>query len=144
MGWSTTTMSITIPAEPEPVRGRDKLRDSIETIRAGFGLPHVRIYDQVAEGDKVVTRFTITGRHDGALFGVPPTGNEVEFSGITIQRLDHGQIVETWESWDTLASCDSSAPYRRRWACRPNRLYEPVVASKSRSNFELQGDTTRL
>jgi steroid delta-isomerase-like uncharacterized protein len=90
------------PALPEPVRGRDGLRALAEGYRAAFGGLKVRVEDQVAEGDKVVTRWTATGSHDGELFGVAPTGKHVEVTGISIERLKDGRVVEDWTNWDAL------------------------------------------
>lgn len=60
------------------------------------------IRDQIEEGDKVVTRWTATGTHKGSLMGVPATGKDVAVSGVTIDRIDNGKIVEAWSNWDTL------------------------------------------
>jgi steroid delta-isomerase-like uncharacterized protein len=90
------------PSEPEPIRGREAYRAAIERYRSAFSGLHVRIDDQVAEGDKVVTRWTASGRHDGELFGMPATGKDVEFTGIDIDRIENGRIVEEWTNWDTL------------------------------------------
>jgi predicted ester cyclase len=59
------------------------------------------IEDQVAEGDKVVTRWSGEMTHLGKLAEAPPTGNRVTISGITIDRED-GKIVEAWRSMDML------------------------------------------
>ena len=61
------------------------------------------VEDVIAEGDKVVTRYTIRGTHQGETeeFG-PPTGKEVELEGITIHRIEDGKIVEEWERYDNL------------------------------------------
>jgi steroid delta-isomerase-like uncharacterized protein len=90
------------PTLPEPIRGRDAYRAHIASIREGIPNLVVRIDDQIAEADKVVTRWTATGRHEGTLFGVPPTGNDVEMTGISIERVDDGLIVEDWVLWDAL------------------------------------------
>ena len=90
------------PSEPGPLRGRDAYRAAVETYLSAFSGLRARIEDQVAEGDKVATRWTVTGRHDGELSGVPPTGKEVEFTGIDIHRIENGRIVEEWTSWDAL------------------------------------------
>jgi steroid delta-isomerase-like uncharacterized protein len=60
------------------------------------------IEDQVAEGDKVVTRWTATGTHKGELMGIPPSGKKVRVTGIAIDRLEDGKIVESWSSFDQL------------------------------------------
>jgi predicted ester cyclase len=58
----------------------------------------------IAEGDKVVSRYTIRGTHQGETeeFG-PPTGKQVELEGITRHRIEDGKIVEEWERYDNLS-----------------------------------------
>lgn len=90
------------PSEPGPIRGRDAYRASVEELLAAFPRRRLTIDDQVSEGDKVVTRWTFTGRHEGHLFGIPATGVDVEFAGIDIHRVRRGRIVEEWTSWDAL------------------------------------------
>jgi steroid delta-isomerase-like uncharacterized protein len=63
---------------------------------------HLTIEDQIAEGDKVVTRWTARGTHTGQLMGVPPTGKPMVVTGIRIDRLLGGKIVETWAEIDQL------------------------------------------
>ena len=60
------------------------------------------VADLVAEGDKVVARWTSTGTHTGDFQGMPPTGKFVTTSGITIFRLAGGKIVEEWSESDML------------------------------------------
>ena len=56
----------------------------------------------IAEGDKVVERYTVRGTHQGAFLGIPPTGKHVSVSALGIDRIKDGKIVETWISMDTL------------------------------------------
>ncbi len=63
---------------------------------------HVPIEDMVAEGDKVVVRWTAEGTHQGKLLGIPPTGKRLRFSGISIYRLAGGKVAEVWEQFDRL------------------------------------------
>jgi steroid delta-isomerase-like uncharacterized protein len=91
------------PAFPEPIRGRDGLRQQFEAYRLGLGPEvEIRVDDQVAEGDTVATRWTATGTHKGEFFGVPPTGRRLEIRGISFERFAGGQIIEDWVSWDAL------------------------------------------
>ena len=60
------------------------------------------VEDQVAEGDKVVTRWTFNGIHRGNLMGIAPTGRLVTTSGVMIDRIVRGKIAEEWEESDTL------------------------------------------
>lgn len=61
------------------------------------------IEDQIAEGDKVVTRLTSYGKHDGDLPGAPRTGNEMKMTSITIHRIAEGKLVEKWAEKDMIA-----------------------------------------
>ncbi len=56
-----------------------------------------------AEGDKVVTRWTARGTHQGEIEELgPPTGRHVELKAITIHRIEDSKIVEEWEQYDNL------------------------------------------
>jgi predicted ester cyclase len=70
--------------------------------RTAFPNIHVTIEDQIAEGDKVVTRWTGHGTHQGELMGIPPTNKAVTVTGIAIDRIVAGKIVEHWENFDQL------------------------------------------
>jgi len=58
--------------------------------------------DQIAEGDKVVTRWTAEGTHKGELMGIPPSGKHLTVTGISIERIAGGKIAETWVNFDLL------------------------------------------
>jgi steroid delta-isomerase-like uncharacterized protein len=62
------------------------------------GLPdlHVAVEDVIAEGDKVVSRNTVTGTHQGEYRGLPPTGKSVTYNEIFIFRFAGGRIAEIW------------------------------------------------
>ena len=60
------------------------------------------IDDLIATGDKVVTRWTLHGMHQGAFQGIPPTGRAVTVTGIIISRFANGRAVEEWEEADIL------------------------------------------
>ena len=57
---------------------------------------HLTVEDMIAEGDKVVTRFTSHGTQKRAFMGIPPTGKQVTVSSIVIARIADGKIVEQW------------------------------------------------
>ena len=90
------------PYNPHAGEGREGLKKTIAMYRHGFPDLHISIDDQIAEGDKVVTRWTGTGTHQGDLMGAPPTGKSSTVTGIGIDRIENGQIVEAWGNWDTL------------------------------------------
>lgn len=63
---------------------------------------HLTIEDLVAEGDKVVCRFTGSGTHLGPFMGIPPTGKHVTATGSAIIRVANEEIVEEWSNGDDL------------------------------------------
>ncbi len=71
-------------------------------FRAAYSDGRITVDDQVAEGDKVASRWTGRGTHDGQLMGIAPTGRRVTVPGVTVSRLENGKVVEEWTNWDTL------------------------------------------
>lgn len=71
-------------------------------LRSAFPDIRFTIEDQIAEGDRVVTRWTARATHQGAYQGVPPTGKAGIVTGITISRFADGKIVEGWTNLDAL------------------------------------------
>jgi steroid delta-isomerase-like uncharacterized protein len=90
------------PSVPEDVRGIDGIKRFASMYLRAFPDLHFTVEEQIAEGDKVVTRWTSSATHQGELMGIPPTGNRTGVSGITISRISEGKLVEDWNNWDTL------------------------------------------
>ena len=90
------------PSVPEEVRGVEGIKRFASIYLRAFPDLHFTVEDQIAEGDKVVTRWTSSATHLGEFMGIPPTGNRTGVSGITISRITEGKLVEDWNSWDTL------------------------------------------
>jgi steroid delta-isomerase-like uncharacterized protein len=91
------------PSGPEEeLRGPQGVKEYIARLREGVSDLTLTIEDQVADGDTVATRWTARGTLDGELLGAGPTGRTATVTGITIQRLEGGRIVEGWTSWDML------------------------------------------
>ena len=88
----------------QEVRGIEEAKQFVDMFKSAFPDMHATVEDVVAEGDKVVTRVTIRGTHQGESeeFG-PPTGGQVETEGITIHRIEGGKIAEEWNSYDNLS-----------------------------------------
>jgi steroid delta-isomerase-like uncharacterized protein len=84
------------------IRGVEGAKQFALTYREAFPDMQVTQEDQIVDGDKVVTRFTFRGTHQGELEGIAPTGNQVEVTGITIQRISEGKIAEEWLNYDAL------------------------------------------
>jgi serine phosphatase RsbU (regulator of sigma subunit)/predicted ester cyclase len=77
--------------------GREGLKRTIAEISATFSNRRRFIEDQLAEADKVVTRYTLRATHDRKeIMGVAPTGREVTYNAIVIHRISGGKIAEEW------------------------------------------------
>jgi steroid delta-isomerase-like uncharacterized protein len=88
------------PPLPDLPPGREGVRQSSLTLYAAFpDAVHV-IDDQMADGDKVMTRLTTRATFTGECLGIPPTGKVVEVSGIAVHRIANGQLVEHWAHMD--------------------------------------------
>ncbi len=90
------------PPAREPILGPDGFREFVERYRSAYPDVRVMVDAQLAEGDRVVTRWTAQGTHRGELMGIGPTGREVTVHGITISRISGGKVVESWSNWDAL------------------------------------------
>ena len=87
------------------VRGTQPVKDNIVWFRNAFPDLSCTVEDQVAEDDRVVSRWTLRGTHRGDFFGIAGTGNRVEFTGIQIDRFDEsGKIVEERAEFDLLGA----------------------------------------
>jgi len=73
----------------------------MQTIRRAFSDYELTIEDQIAEGEKVVTRVTFRGTHQGQFNGVAPTGRKVQWSGLAMDRIADGKVVEMWHVQNT-------------------------------------------
>jgi steroid delta-isomerase-like uncharacterized protein len=71
-------------------------------LLAAFPDLHVHVEDLVADGEKIVTRYSVHGTHNGELMGIPPTGKAVSIGGIAIDRFENGQSIEHWEFYDQM------------------------------------------
>jgi steroid delta-isomerase-like uncharacterized protein len=60
------------------------------------------VEDLIAEGDRVVARYTGQGTHQGEFMGIPPTGKQVTVTNILITRIANGKAVEQWHNFDAL------------------------------------------
>ena len=80
---------------PGQEHGRDGLKEKVSTMLEAFPGQQWVIQEQIAEGDKVVTRFMWAGTHQKEFFGLPATGKDVIVSGIEIDRVVNGQLVES-------------------------------------------------
>jgi predicted ester cyclase len=82
--------------------GLSGLKDRAKMLIEGFD-PHFTIEDVITEGDKVVVRWTNSGRHVGEVMGIPPTQREFTMAGIDIHRVAGGKLAEHWHVVDMLS-----------------------------------------
>lgn len=93
----------------EPIHGRDKAKAAIGAFLDAFPDIVFTIEDQIAEGDKVVTRWTAKGTFSGRFRGFPeeggvvePTGRKVEFRATDIYFIQGGLILEEWNTLEPM------------------------------------------
>ena len=93
--------------EHNPMPGFEGTREGFKQMVAGLhqAFPDfdTQVHDQIADGDKVVERWTGGGTHEGDFMGIPATGRRIEIEGMDITRLADGRIVEHWTQMDALA-----------------------------------------
>jgi steroid delta-isomerase-like uncharacterized protein len=84
-------------------RGPEDVKRFMGEFREAFRDFHTTIEDQIAEGDKVVTRWRMRGTHEGEFRGIAPTGKQLDITGISIFRFSaEGKVVESWDNFDQL------------------------------------------
>ena len=81
---------------PIEATGADLLKELFGRLHRAFPDLHITVEDLIAEGDKVVSRNSVTGTHHGEYMGLPPTGKSVTYNEIFIFRFASGRIAETW------------------------------------------------
>jgi steroid delta-isomerase-like uncharacterized protein len=81
-------------------RGHRSTREFVAGYRSAFPDLRFTIEEQIAEGDRVVTRWTARGTHQGELMGIPPTMKTATVSGMTLDRFADGRIAESIGCWD--------------------------------------------
>ena len=89
-------------APPGTPAGPEGIKQVISMFRAAFPDLHFTIEDQIAEGDKVVTRYTFSGTQQGPLMGIPATGKHVRITGISVYRVVNGKMQAAWIEYDML------------------------------------------
>jgi predicted ester cyclase len=90
--WEDVIEQVPLPGQGP---GLDGLKDTIRAMRAGFPDIVFSIHEQIAEGDKVVSRFEWTGTHQGGFLGIPPTGRPVRVWGMVIDQLKDDRVKDT-------------------------------------------------
>ena len=87
----------------------EDVKGMLASFRSIFPDFHIAVESQIAEGDSVATRVTVSGTHQGDYMGMKATGKHVSFGGIAYDRIVDGKIVEMWHEmdiWGTLLMLD--------------------------------------
>lgn len=90
------------PSSPEPVRGSEAVKGFLGAFRAGFPDLNMTVEDVFAEDNNVAVRWRVRGTHTADLFGIEPTGKQMNVAGISIFRIANGKIAEDRVSEDSL------------------------------------------
>jgi steroid delta-isomerase-like uncharacterized protein len=97
--WEDMVEQVPFPGQGPGLEG---LKEVLRGLRAAFPDMHWTVQEQIAEGDKVLSRFEWTGTHRGTFLGVPATDRAVTVWGMVIDRLEGGKIKDTRIIMDTL------------------------------------------
>jgi steroid delta-isomerase-like uncharacterized protein len=87
---------------PDPSIGLAGTKESVNAFKGAMANAQANIDFQVAEGDKVISRYTWSGTHQGEFQGVPATGKRVSWTATATFRIANGKIREAWLNWDQL------------------------------------------
>ena len=87
---------------PAPARGSDSFKDRTRALHAALSEIEVVVEDLLVDGDRMAWRWTLVARHVGPLLGAAPTGRRVTLTGVNIQRISDGRIVEHWSYSDPI------------------------------------------
>ncbi|HKO95778.1 MAG TPA: ester cyclase [Pyrinomonadaceae bacterium] len=87
-------------AEESPMKGPAGFKPFHQVFRGAFPNIEVIVEDMIAEGDKVVARCSVRGKHAGDHLGIAASNAPVDFDGIAIVRIVDGKIVEAWNNFD--------------------------------------------
>ncbi len=91
-----------VPGRLEPVRGPTGYLEIIAMMRGGFPDIQWTLEEAIIEGDNIAARYIMRGTHQGAFFGVPPTGRTIEVPAINFYYLANGKIIREFGQPDML------------------------------------------
>jgi steroid delta-isomerase-like uncharacterized protein len=120
-------------AEPPP-QGIPAFKNLITSFRTAFPDFQATVEEQIAEGDKVVSRLTVTGTHRAEFMGIPPTGKPFNVSAVSIWEVKGGLLISEWVNWDTMGMMQqlggSAAARASRLAPRPGNRCHAAAAPR--------------
>jgi len=89
--------------DDDAVIGPTEFKQFHAQFRSAFPDMVIVVEDMVAEGDKVVARCSVRGKHTGDSLGFAATHMPIVFTGMTLVRIENGKIVEAWNNFDFMA-----------------------------------------
>lgn len=84
----------------EPVRGVQAWKEVMAGFLTAFPDARFTMEDQLVTGDRVAHRWSVQGTHTGPLGPTPPTGRTIAISGLIIDKVAEGKVIERWEQYD--------------------------------------------
>jgi len=96
------TNVVTHDGMPGQAPGLEGVKQTFQGLRGAFPDMTVEVKAIIAEGDKVVGRFVVSGTNTGSFMGMPATGNKFTYDEIVIVRFENSKIVEHWAEMDSL------------------------------------------
>ena len=89
---------------PVPMEhGAEGFKRALASTREAFPDMEIKIEAKATHEGLVFRQWSMTGTHEGPFLGMPPTGRKVRLSGVDIERLQNGKIVEHWTYWDRMS-----------------------------------------
>jgi steroid delta-isomerase-like uncharacterized protein len=88
------SLVVRYPTIPQVIQSSREFRHVLAGFRSAFPDSALRVAEEIAEGEKVVIRWTFSGTHKGTFMGIPPTDKQVTWTGITIYRIVDGKVVQ--------------------------------------------------
>lgn len=89
------SVAIYHPSAPDgEIHGREALEAFIREYHSAYPDFHIEVHDWIARGEVIMKEYTMTGTHEGEFDGLPPTGREVESTGMAKITVDDGEVRE--------------------------------------------------
>ncbi len=89
---------------PSAISSVEEFKQFVTLFRALSPELCFTVEDQIAEGDKVATRWTATIRNTGELSASEPAGGDIIVAGMSLHKVVDGRLVESWDNWDAMTA----------------------------------------
>jgi steroid delta-isomerase-like uncharacterized protein len=86
----------------QPARSSQEIARYVAAVRTGYPDFKLEIKETIAEGNRLIIHWTCTGTHQGDFLGIPATGKRITISGLTLEQIENGKIVEEYVYFDRL------------------------------------------